>query len=333
MKRRHGKVGKTTLLAFALFSIILFLLEMETKKVVKAKDYSEMLEATRLAESAFSLIREERLKRGIELDSINDPYLSGLIGRPSSPITIGHKSLDEVLLTTSPNFAGIILSLLKREGVRKGDTVLVALDGSFPGLYFSFLAAVKILGLNPFILGSLTSAPWGANHPSFTYLDMEGILNSSHLLPFRTQYVSLGGESGLGGFGLSPFARELLSQAAERNGIPLLPEEKISLYPKGKIFCLIGDLNATLLEKEIRKGKVKVLDLSQPISLLKRLSIKREDLFQPPGKGKIYEEEVYSLFFAYLFTILILIALFIIIRYDIEYYLLPKREKIEEEAI
>ncbi|MEO0116413.1 MAG: poly-gamma-glutamate system protein [candidate division WOR-3 bacterium] len=327
MKRRYGKVGKTTLLAFALFSIILFLLEMETKKVVKAKDYAERLEAARLAESAFFLIREERIKRGIELDSINDPYLSGLIGRPSSPITIDHKSLDEVLLTTSPNFAGIILSLLKREGVRRGDTVLVTLDGSFPGLYFSFLAAVKVLGLNPFIFGFLTSAPWGANHPNFTYLDMEGILNSSHLLPFRTQYVLLGG------FGLSPFARDLLSQAAERNGIPLLPEEKIPLYPKGKIFCLIGDLNATLLEKEIRKGKFKVLDLSQPSSLLKRLSIKREDLFQSPGKGKIYEEEVYSLFFAYLFTLLILIALFIIIRYDIEYYLLKKREKIEEEAI
>lgn len=340
MKRRYGKVGKTTLIGFALFSIILFLLEIETKKVVRVKDYSEKIEAVRLAESAFSLVKEERLKRGMEIDSINDPYFSGLIGRPSSPITIGHKNLDEVLLTTAPNFAGIILHLLKEMKIKTGDQVLVSVDGSFPGLYISFLASCKVLGLNPFIIGSLTSTPWGANHPNFTYLDMERVLDSLNLFSFRTQYVSLGGEDDLG-LGLSPFARELLYSAAERNKIPLLREEdvakkKLSGYPKGKVFISIGNSpSGAFLSKEMAKRRVKVLDLSQPSLILKRLGIKRGDLFQLVGKGRIFEEETYSVFWAIVFTALILIALFIIIRYDLEYYLLPKREreKIQKEEV
>jgi poly-gamma-glutamate system protein len=340
MRKRVGKVGRTTLILFCGLSIISLILENRTKRRVFSAFYEEKVKAVELAKTAFSLVREERLRLGMGIDSINDPYLTGLIGSPTSPITSGRISLDEVLLTTGPNFAGILVSLLKREGIKSGETVLVFVDGSFPGLYLSFLAAFKVLFLNPFIIGSLTSNSWGANHPALTYLDMERVVRSAGLFPFATSFVSLGGEDDYG-LGLSPFAREMLYLTGERNGVRFCdPKMKSSLAPKGaRFFINIGNSPAAnFFLSEAKRRRMKVFDFSRSKvrRFLEEEGIGEKDLFAPIGKGKIFEEERYSVGWTIFFIAVLLFALYFIIRYDIEFYLLSKKEReriLEEEAI
>lgn len=309
--------------------------------MVRTVNYDEKLRAVKLAESVFSLIKTERIKKGLAIDSLNDPYFSGLIGSFSSPITIGHKRLEEVILTTAPNFAGLFVSLLCREKIKAEETILVSLDGSLPGLYFSLLSACQVLAIRPFIVGSLTSHSWGANHPNFTYLDMEGLVFASGLLPFRTNFVSLGGEDDAG-LGLSPFARDLLVAASERNGVPLLEGEdigrkKLALCQKVSarvLFSLGHSPSSSVLGQEAKKKRMKVINFSHRIEKgITSFLISRSDLLTI-GKGRIFEVERYSPGLAGLFVGIILLLLFIIIRYDIEYYLLSPKERIkEEEAI
>ena len=80
MKLRQGKVGKSVLLAFALFCIVLFLIEVGSIRNKKSKYYEEKIVAAKTCEKAFELIKMERKKLGIPLDEINDPNLTGLIG-------------------------------------------------------------------------------------------------------------------------------------------------------------------------------------------------------------------------------------------------------------
>ncbi len=346
MRRRYGKVGKTTLILFGLFSLILFLLETGTIRVVRTKYYEEKIEAVRLTERCFAVLKEEKSKMGIKIDSVNDPGISGLVGDANSPITVGREELTEVLLTTSPSFAALFVDVLRREGLKEGETVNVCLDGSFLGLNVSFFAAAQILGLTPFVTGSLTSSSWGANHPMFTWLDCERVLNERGLFnSFARQemrFFSLGGEDD-GGLGISSFGRELLLEALKRNPVSLLegeaiPKKKASLYPKsGKVFLNIGNSpSASFLIDRMKQERKKVLDFSSPAKVIARMGISQEDLFLPIGKGRIYEERRYGVWSAVLFSFLILIALFFVIRYDIEYYLLPKKRREEkkiEEAI
>ncbi len=342
MKRRKGKVGRTTLILFALSALILFLLETQTKRKERSSSYEKKVEAGNLAQKCFEVVREERVSLGLGIDSINDPNYSGLIGSANSLITVGRRDLEEVLLTTAPNLASFFVAVLEKTRAQEGETIAVSLDGSFPGANISFFCAAKVLGLSLFPIGSLTSSSWGANNPAFSYFDMERILSERALLPYRTLFASLGGEDD-GGRGLSEFAREILAKNSLRNGIALiegesLSQRKLSLYPpRARILVNIGNCqSASFLLAEAKRRKKQVFDFSSPRKVFSDVGVTTKDLFSPIGKGLLFEEERYSVFWAVVFSGIILVALFFVITYDIEFYLLPKREREkikEEEAI
>lgn len=187
--------------------------------------YAEKMLAARKAEEAFEVIRDASERRGIRLHLKTDPAGSRLIGEVLSPITSGSGSLVAKQTSVNPNFAAIVVQWLKEARVKNGDVVALGLSGSFPALNIAVYAALHELGIDPVVISSTAASQWGANDPTFTWLDMETTLRKSGVFPYKSHAASLGGV-GDEAIGLSPRGRRMLERAIERNEIPPLAEVK-----------------------------------------------------------------------------------------------------------
>jgi poly-gamma-glutamate system protein len=183
--------------------------------------YSEKLAAARLANNAMLAIKEEKLRLGITIDPEADPAGSGLIGSVVTPVTSNTGYIQSKLTSTNPNFAAVVVHLLKRAGIKSGDVVAVGVTGSFPALNVSTYAALQVLKVTPIIISSAAASEWGANDINFLWLDMEHLLFEKRLIGFRTVEASRGGVDDRG-FGISKQGRTLLDEAIARNGIKKL---------------------------------------------------------------------------------------------------------------
>jgi poly-gamma-glutamate system protein len=98
-------------------------------------------------------------------------------------------------------------------------------------LNIAALAAIHVLQLEPVIISSVGASTYGANEPSWTWLDMESILREKGIFPYRSQAASLGGlaktQGGLGGQGI-----DMAREAIRRNKIPYLDEEGEESLPE-----------------------------------------------------------------------------------------------------
>ena len=369
MKLRQGKVGKSVLLAFALFCVVLFLIEVGSIRNKKSKFYEEKIAAAKTCEKAFGLIKAVREKLGIPIDEINDPNLTGLIGFQYSLVTSGRSDLQSKLTSTNPNFAALFVELLIHTGVRKDDIIGIGWNGSYPALNIALLSAVKALNIKPVIITSLTASMWGANDPRFTWLDMEKVLAQNEIFTYSSIATSLGGEDD-NGQGLSPEGRILLDSVIKRNGISKITsdslaeqiEKRLNVYQTsvgentkiaafvniGNGVANIGDIqtvpgtgiisrrNYKLIESSVigkmvakRIPVINILDVNR---LAENYSLPIAPLPLPKvGKGKLFVEPRYSVHLAIVMVVLIIIALFFVIRYDLEYYLMSKKQRGEIE--
>ncbi|UCD20182.1 MAG: poly-gamma-glutamate system protein, partial [candidate division WOR-3 bacterium] len=221
MKRRQGRISILSLSVVTLITIGLMTLELNSKTRVEAKYHKEKLDAARTAQTAFASVKKTIHEMGIPIDRINDPNETGLIGLQYSPITTERGDLDAKLTSTNPNFAALVVHYLKQAGVRRNDTVAVLLTGSYPALNISVMSAMKALELHAVIITSVSSSMWGANFPQLTYLDMEALCRANNIFEYRSTVATFGGEDDVGR-GLSPVGREIIEEAALRNGVSLL---------------------------------------------------------------------------------------------------------------
>ncbi len=215
-----------SLVLLALLAVAMQLVLERTRTAVRQRDYVLKLAAAEKAAAAFDTLRHRRRLVGAELDLVNDPAGTGLIGPEFSRITNARGDLEAKLTSLNPNWAAVMVQLLRRAGVREGDRVAVAVSGSFPGINIGLYAALEVLGARPVVITSVGSSMWGANDPRFTWLDMERILDESGVLHVRSAAATFGGGDDMGR-GLSPTGRRLIREAIERNGIPLLASENI----------------------------------------------------------------------------------------------------------
>ncbi|MEZ5145840.1 MAG: poly-gamma-glutamate system protein [Bacteroidales bacterium] len=180
--------------------------------------------ATLSAEAAYS-IKQYRLNKGIFVDEVNDPNQTALIGQEYTLITTDRGYIDSKLATTNPNFAAMIVQLLKEAGVEKGDQVAVAFTGSFPALNISVRwQPSKPLQIKPVIITSVGASNFGANDPYFTWLDMESYLYDAGVFHNKSVAASIGGGFDLGR-GLSPEGRNLIENAIHRNKVDFIHEK------------------------------------------------------------------------------------------------------------
>ena len=194
-----------------------------SKYFVQDPIFEEKIAAARLTQKAMTIIKTERLKKGIPIDPETDPNGTGLVGAEYTDLTTTLGSLASKRTSTNPNFAGVVVDLLHRAGVKPEDRVAVSLSGSFPALNVALLSTVQILRLQPVIISSLGASAYGANHPDLTWLDMERVLRDRGIFSYASKAASLGGISGTGG-GLGEQGIALALEAMQRNGIPPLEE-------------------------------------------------------------------------------------------------------------
>lgn len=244
-----------SILVLSLLSLVSLagLLLIENGKVnVKREWYDQKLEASILAKKAADVLKERRLQKGVFIDAINDPNRTALIGQDITPITTDRGYVEAKLTSLNPNFAAVVVDMLKEADLKEGDAVAVSFTGSFPGLNIAVHAALQTLKLKPVIITSVGASNWGANDPYYTWLDMETALYDSKVFNSKSVAASLGG--GLDrGRGLSPEGRNLILSAVQRNGIELINEEylensiekRLDIYKKQssgpiKLFINVG---------------------------------------------------------------------------------------------
>lgn len=260
-------------------AITFFLIIENTKQEMETEWFDEKLEASKLAQTAHRFIKDSRFKNAEFADNINDPNETGLIGQEFTLISTGRGSLSIKASTVNPNFAGMVVQLLKDAGVEKGDNVAVCATGSFPALNISTIAALQTLEINPILISSVTASTWGATDPDFTWVDMENSLYKKGIFKSRSIAASIGGNQDIGR-ALSENGRELARLAILRNNLPFLGEDSLdaniqsrvsrfqesSLSKPIKLFINIGGGVASLGSK--RNGLAMKAGLNEDIKLM-----------------------------------------------------------------
>lgn len=221
---RPTQVSRTVLSLIALVSLF-GMVAVERFTILKKQPYfKDKIAATKLAKEAFQALKKERLRRGIPIDPEVDPAQSGMIGRAISSITSFEGYLPAKQTSVNPNFAAVVVQLLKEAGVRQGDLVAVGLSGSFPAIGVAVYASIEVLGLKPLVISSAAASQWGANQRNFSWLEMESFLFRKKIFSTRSVAASLGGIEDRG-WGMTKKGRQNLRQIIQRNNLPLLEAE------------------------------------------------------------------------------------------------------------
>ena len=326
---------KWILLGLAVSALLLQALLDATRAPVKQRDYELKMKAATQATAAFRAVRHHRLIEGAELDLVNDPAGSGLIGPEFSRITNARGDLEAKLTSLNPNWAAVMVEYFRRAGLRPHDPVAIALSGSFPGMNICLFAALEVMNLNPVVITSIGASMWGANDPEFTWLDMESLFVQKGIFRTKSAAASYGGGNDMGR-GLSPEGRRMILAAATRNSVPLLESDNIEdaitkrmvfyeeevrgrpyrLYVNvgGGVASIGSSHNRLLLPHGLsfeagahnypRKGclikmaekGVPVIHLLNIVDLARRHGLPTSpDYFPMPGEGDIFIKEMYRL--------------------------------------
>jgi len=323
-----GKYRRTILLLF-LASLVFFLLvrffPLRKGKAVQR----QMLQAAEFMKEAVAAVRKCRMEKGIVPDRSSDPNQTGLIGLEYSPLTTSIGNLEAKRTTTNPNFAALVVLLLKEARISAGDRIAVGASSSFPSLIIAVQAAAKALDLEPLMICSLGASQWGANRPDFHWLDIQECLSDSGVFNFQPIALSLGGE-GDTGEDMSPEGRAFLTEEMETSGIPFIREPdlrrnvaaRIQLFEKNaggkkiKAFINIGGswvnmgLDSSVLELkpglarirqlptrekrgvifEMAERGIPVIHLLYIKGLIERYGLSWDPVPLPdPGKGGVYQ--------------------------------------------
>jgi len=207
----------------AVLGLAFHLIAESTRRLHPQEHVQLKMKAASRTVRCFEAIRQYRLGVPSEMDRENDPEGSGLIGQEFTLTTTDRGVLESKLTSVNPNFAALFVEYFHDLGLQPGDALAIAMTGSFPALNIAALAAAEEMFLRPIPITSVGASMWGANDPSFSWLDMERLLTDRGLLRTRSVAASLGGSNDRGR-GLSPKGRALLQEAIDRNDVPLIYE-------------------------------------------------------------------------------------------------------------
>jgi poly-gamma-glutamate system protein len=257
MMYRPSLKSNRSLIILLLLAIVLFYIAQTSYVNVKTDNYEIKIAAAQLMKSAIDSLSAEINKRGIEIDPIDDPLQTGLIGMRLSSITTDRGLLSEKRAAINPNLAAVFVEELSKMKLMPGDYIAVGITGSNPAVNIALYSAIQVMELNPKIIVALSSASYGANRPELTWLDMESILKEKGLFDFGSSYASFGGKDDLA-IGLSDNGIKALREAMQRNNVPLLIgndlEDNIAirmaayeeLLPEGKRYKAFVNIGAGL---------------------------------------------------------------------------------------
>ncbi len=222
---RPKSVSRTALLLIACFAVGGLIL-VEAFPVQTKRPYGEdKKNASRKALEAFEMIYYARQQTRVPIDTSADPTGSGLLGLPMSSVTSLAGTLEDKQSTINPNFAAVMVQLLRDAGVKKGDVVAVGVSGSFPALNIATYAALETIQAEPIVIASASSSQWGANIPGLLWLDMERVLNEEGVFKTKSIAASIGGHADRGLRFPEDGLAEIM-ESIERNQLTLLESKK-----------------------------------------------------------------------------------------------------------
>ena len=277
---RTTKISKSSLLFLAFIGLILIVFVESSLHSVKQRWFDQKLIAAKTAAKAQEVIRSAIAEKRIVIDPITDPNETGIIGEQFTLITTDQGDLDAKLTTTDPNWAAVVVDLLKSAGVDSGSYVAVSYTGSMPAMNIATLAAIEALKAKPVIIASIGASMWGANNPDFAWLDMEKLLVDRGIFHNRSCAASPGGRGDRGG-NLSPRGRNLCKEIASRNAVPFIQEKTLDdaiskrcnifmeHLPEGEKFSVYVNVGGGLASI----GSFHNLELLKP-GLIKRLPVR-----------------------------------------------------------
>lgn len=359
--------SKTVLSVLVLLALMIFLAVEFGKVDVRLKWYEQKIEAARIAKNAAEFLKEFRLQKGVFIDAVNDPNETALIGQDITPITTDRGYIEAKLTATNPNFAAVVVEMLKNAGLEKNDKVAVAFTGSLPGLNIAVHAALQTLKLKPIIITSVGASNWGANDPYYTWLDMENVLFKEGIIENKSIAASIGGGLDVGR-GLSPEGRQLIIDAIERNKIEFINEEhlensiqkRIDIYDKYreknniKAFINVGggisSLGSTENDKFIPSGlsmslpmmnyprrgvlirmaeeNIPIIHLLNINQLARKYGLPISPTPLPvPGEGQVFVQRRYSVILTVVLTLFLTAAIAFV------FFMEKKRHKLGTEQI
>lgn len=340
---------------------LLALLAVENGTVDVEQDwYREKMEAANRANEAMEAIKNHRLEKGIFLDAVNDPNQTAMIGQEYTLVTTDRGYIDAKLSSTNPNFAAVIVQMLKDARLDAGDKVAIAFTGSFPALNISVYAALEALKLEPIAITSVGASNFGANDPYFTWLDMEEFLYRNEIFSHKSVAASVGGGNDVGR-GLSPQGRDLIKEAIIRNHVEFIDEphlensiaRRMQIYADysgdegvkafinvgGGIASLGNTINGRLIPPglteylPLRNFPVKgvIIQMGQggvPIIHLLNIGKLCEDFGLPespvplpnPGDGGIFTQEKYNVTLAGIATFILVVIIVMVYRGERKYH-------------
>ena len=218
---RPSLKSSSSLIALFVLAVVLYIIAQSTYVNIKTDNYDQKVSAARLMKTAIDSLKSELNKRGFEIDPIDDPLQTGLLGTRLSSITTDRGLLSEKRAAINPNLAAVFVEELSKLKLEPGDNIAVGITGSNPAANLALYSAIQVLRLEPKIIVALSSASYGANREDLTWLDIESILKQKNLISFGSSYASIGGKEDLG-IGVSDNGINALRDAMSRNGVPLL---------------------------------------------------------------------------------------------------------------
>ena len=323
--------------------------------------YDQKLAAARTCQKAFEAVKEARRALGHAIDPESDLNGSGMLGVLMSPTTTDPGHLPAKQTAANPNWAAVVVHMLGRAGVTKGDVVALGVSGSFPTLNIAALAAVHAVGAEPILISSVGASQFGANIPDLTWLDMESVIAKQGILPFRSVAATRGGIDDRG-FGMSKKGKELLDEAMRRNGIEALEtknatdgvDKRMAIYRARaagraiKAYINVGGGTASLgsalgrrlfkpgLSKSVPRGGanltavmskfategVPIIHLSKIELLAERYGLPVSPTTPPAiGEGKVFARAVYNPWIAGVMLVLLILLMIAFVRMDWGYRL------------
>ena len=178
--------------------LIMLIYQLVNKSVVTDSEDPEIEYAGRLMMEAKERLKSYCQTNSISINQVYDPDRTGLIGEEFTPLTTTIGDLEAKRTSAQPEFAALIVRLLKEAGVEKGDTVAIACSGSFPSLMLASLSAANAMEVHSRIMISLGSSSFGANRIDLTLLDIYRAIEAEELFQSELVGVSPGGEKDIG---------------------------------------------------------------------------------------------------------------------------------------
>jgi poly-gamma-glutamate system protein len=311
------------------------LLSVERFKIVYVQpNFEDKIEAAKRMQRGMDVIRNHRVRNVAAVDLDVDPTNSGLVGFAASSTTTNTGSLEAKRTTANPNWAGVVVDLLLRADVERGDLVAIGVSGSFPALNIATFVAIEELGLEAVSIASAGASSWGANIPGLSWLDMEQILIEAEVMSHGSIAASLGGARDRA-VGMPGSGRRRLRDAIERNGVIFIEtkdeiesiEQRMQIYAQhagGRRFAAYLNAGGSLVSigpKSIKRiykpglilkphpralqidsvimrfltDGVPVINLSKVLPLAEQYGLPIEPTELPPvGEGTVFKNREYN---------------------------------------